>query len=176
MKTYIKTILFISFISIIAYSSFAQEIDLSRDSIINKKIEVSIYIDHPIFFQHWGSLFLLDVEILLRNDIRFINPAFNVGFGLEFSNLGVETFAIPFQCNLLWGKSNYQFETGVGLLIVSPDVALTSRIGLRAYFFDHLIMRIGYTPYFFVPYGEREEGKPYIDTENDFSFSIGYTF
>jgi len=170
----IKIPILACFVILFADLSFAQGSDIS----LEKTKRISLYFDIPFkYTREWGQLCFLDIELQLLKESRLINPAFNVGIGATYyKGYGIEAVAVPIEFILLTGRTVNKFELGFGIVPIGADVLVKSRIGFRTLFFDHLLVRFGYTPYFPVPYGDRVEGKPYIDTENDFSFSIGYTF
>ena len=175
MKICVK--IFISvIINLLAHLAFSQDIYIQSPSAEKNKKEISIYLEHPIFFDHWGELLLADFELLFIKKHRDFNPGFNIGYGLEFTKAGIATHAIPIEFKFVSKKSKIQIEKGFGLIIVDPDVFINARIGIRTYLFNNILVRLNYTPYFMVPYGDREEGKAKFDIKSDLSVSFGYRF
>ncbi len=173
---YQKNILLFILVVITTCSSFSQDSGFDKPVKEKNRKDFSVYIEYPVFFQHWGELINTNVEVLFINRDRFFNPAVSIGFGLELSGYGLETYSIPFEFKFVMYDAKLQFETGFGLTIIDPDVAITSRFGFRTYLFRHLLVRLAYTPYFMVPYGDREYNEPYIDIKSDVSIGVGYRF
>jgi len=176
MNNYLRYILFFHLFIFAISFSYSQDIGFKKNLEKKNDKKLSAYIEHPVFFQHWGKIINANVEVLYYKKGRSFNPAISLGFGLELSEYGIETYAIPIEFKLVMSDTKLQFEMGMGLTIVDPDVMINSRFGFRTYLFEHLLVRVAYTPYFFVPYGDREYNEPHIEIKSDLSIGIGYRF
>ncbi len=176
MNRYFRYILFFCLFAFAIGFSYSQDSGSGNDFAKKNDKGFSAYIDYPVFYKDFTSLFLFNVEMALIKRDRLINPAFSIGFGMGFSKYGVGPYAVPIEFKLLYGKSNNKIETGLGIMPIGADVAINARFGFRMYLFEHLLLRLAYTPYFIVPYGDREQDEPYIEIKSDLSIGIGYRF
>jgi hypothetical protein len=173
---YQKNILLFILVVIATCSSFSQDSGFDKPVTEKNRKEFSVYLDTRLFNKDYNSLLLFNVEMVLIKKKHFVSPAFSAGFGIGFSEYGLGPYAVPIEFKLLFGKSDYKIETGIGIMPVGADVMITGRFGFRTYLFRHLLVRLAYTPYFMVPYGDREYNEPYIDIKSDVSIGVGYRF
>ena len=172
---FIKILLFTFIVSATGFS-FAQVTAFDKPVKEKNRKEFSVYLDNRIFNKDYNSLILINVEIALIKENRLVNPAYSIGFRIGFSKYGIGPYAVPIEFKLLFGKSDYKIEVGMGIMPVGADVMITGRVGFRTYLFKHFLVRLAYTPYFMVPYGDREYNEPYIDIKSDVSIGVGYRF
>lgn len=169
--------LFIVLYYLFAHPVFAQDGYFQNDPEERNKKELSLYIEHPAFFRETIDFFLMEhIEMQLSKKSRYSNPYFSLGFGMGFSKSGIGPFAVPIEFGFVSGRNKMQFESGLGIMPVGADVLMKIRFGLRTSFFNHLQVRLSYTPYFMIPYGEREEGEPKYNIKSDVAVSVGYRF
>ncbi|NOX45498.1 MAG: hypothetical protein GXO89_00790 [Chlorobi bacterium] len=176
MNRYLRYILFFYLFAFAIGFSYSQDSGSGNDFATKSDKGFSAYIDYPVLYKNFTSLFLFNVEMALIKRDRLINPAFSIGFGMGFSKYGVGPYAVPIEFKLHYGKSNNKIEAGFGIMPIGADVATNARFGFLTYLFRHLLLRLAYTPYFLVPYGDMEQDESYIDIKNDISIGIGYRF
>jgi hypothetical protein len=82
-------------------------------------------------------------------------------------------YVLTAEIKKIFGKKTHFLETGLGFDF--STLYLMFRIGYRAELFDHLLLRVGYTPYLLI-----DETRFYsinrMSFHNSFSVSIGYRF
>jgi len=177
MNVFQNELLFFALFCFYVKPVFAQDGYFQNDPEERNKKEISIYLEHPVFFRKTIDFFLMEhFELHLSKKSHYSNPYFSVGFGMGFSKSGIGPYAVPVEFGLISGRKSFKLETGLGIMPVGADVMMKSRFGLRTCFFNRLPVRLSFTPYFMIPYGEREEGEPRYDIKSDVSISVGYRF
>lgn len=182
MKKHLKYILLLLFAIFIltANITYSQDIGFGKAPVEKNDKEISVFLDSPIFYKDWygKSQYIMltgQVEMLFHKTNRLTNPALNIGFGYSFANFGIESFFIPIEVNLLTGLKKHNLETGMGLSI-GWKVMVKARLGYRLYIKNHFLLRIAYTPYFWLPAHHDTEDYPKYTGANTLSIGLGYRF
>ena len=162
-----KAILFILFL-IFANFSYGQESKGKR-----MKSSYSVFAETPLFISLLGKdRIIIDAnfEYLLhtRNKTSFI-----IGYGciIWTKYWSCSAPVIKAEFNKLFGGKNQYFEIGAGLSSAVGALA-NFRFGYRAVIWKRLLVRVAYTPFFYILSGEHW----FSEVNNTVSVAIGYRF